>query len=56
MKNPFASTPHRVSHTISSSRSLKDIPRTTDRRPSPNKPLPLKGRCASCAGRAPHKF
>lgn len=37
----FDKTPHRVSHTISRSPSVKDIPSTGHRKPSDNSPLPL---------------
>lgn len=54
MKNPFGSTPHKAVKTISKSPSPKAIPSTSVRKPSPDKPAPLRaGRCASCGK---HKF
>lgn len=52
----FSSTPHRVTHRISSSPSPRNIPSTSDRRASTTSPAPLQGlaggrsRCASCGG------
>lgn len=53
MKNPFSSTPQRVTHSISTSPSPKAIPSTGVRKPSAGSPAPLtglSGRCASCGG------
>lgn len=56
MKNPFSSTPQRVTHQISSSPSPRSIPSTGVRKPSLSAPAPLAGgkakksRCASCGG------
>lgn len=53
MKNPFSSTPQRVTHRISTSPSPKAVPGTGVRKPAVGSPAPLNGlsgRCASCGG------
>lgn len=49
----FRETPRRVTHRIDSSRDMRKAPKTSDRKPSKDKPAPLiqKSRCASCGGR-----
>lgn len=40
----------RASHTISESKTPRNIPSTSVRKPNVSRPVPLVSRCASCGG------
>lgn len=49
----YFENPKRVSHTLSKSPSLHNVPHTTDRKPNATHPAPVTPktrRCASCGG------